>query len=62
MKYFILQGAGYRIAFGAKYYHRKKSVTIDIPFYEHGWFHFPKVMINYYFHEIIVFLFFNPHF
>ncbi|MPC38729.1 Laminin subunit alpha-2 [Portunus trituberculatus] len=38
----IIEGAGYRIAYGDNTYKRGKSVTLEIPLYEHGWFHFPK--------------------
>ncbi|XP_050712288.1 laminin subunit alpha-1-like isoform X2 [Eriocheir sinensis] len=38
----IIEGAGYRIAYGDNVYRRLKSTVLEIPLYEHGWFHFPK--------------------
>ncbi|KAK3888300.1 hypothetical protein Pcinc_007633, partial [Petrolisthes cinctipes] len=38
----IIEGAGYRIAYGDNIYRRGKSAVLEIPFYEHDWFHFPK--------------------
>ncbi|CAL4101417.1 unnamed protein product, partial [Meganyctiphanes norvegica] len=38
----IIEGAGYRIAYGDHTYHGKKSAHLEIPLYEHGWYHFPK--------------------
>ncbi|XP_063590781.1 laminin subunit alpha lam-3-like isoform X2 [Penaeus indicus] len=37
----IIEGAGYRIAYGDNT-HRGRKATLEIPFYEHDWFHFPK--------------------
>ncbi|ROT84555.1 putative laminin subunit alpha-1 isoform X2, partial [Penaeus vannamei] len=37
----IIEGAGYRIAYGDNS-HRGRKATLEIPFYEHDWFHFPK--------------------
>ena len=41
--FFIFQGAGYKIAYGINTYESGNTANIKIPFYEHGWFHIPKV-------------------
>ncbi|KAK8738877.1 hypothetical protein OTU49_003716 [Cherax quadricarinatus] len=38
----IVEGAGYRIAYGDRTYRRGKIALLEIPFYEHDWFHFSK--------------------
>ncbi|XP_064107459.1 laminin subunit alpha lam-3-like isoform X1 [Macrobrachium nipponense] len=38
----IIEGAGYRIAYGDNTHRGRKSAHLEIPFYEHDWFHFPK--------------------